>query len=48
MAETGEKKGFLKRILDSLDKKLEEKAKSSCSCCSGQSKRDDDSVCSQE
>ena len=30
------KKGFFARLLDSLDKKMQEKAKSgSCCCCSG-------------
>ncbi len=48
MAETNEKKGFLKRILDSLDKKLEEKSRSTCSCCAGQRKENKDSSCSQK
>lgn len=39
------KKGFFARIIDRLDKKMQEKAKSS-SCCSGQGNKGKNSCCS--
>ncbi len=32
-----EKKGFLKKVVDKVDKKMEEKAKSGSCCCCGDS-----------
>ena len=43
---TVEKKGFFARLMDSLDKKMEAKAKSGgCSCCSPKSKDPEDKKC---
>jgi hypothetical protein len=39
------KKGFFARIIDKLDKKMQEKAKSA-SCCSGQKNKGKNSCCS--
>jgi len=33
-----EKRGFLKKIIETLDKKMEEKAKKTGTCCGGNSK----------
>ena len=41
---TGKKKGFIGRIVEKLDKKIEQKAKSSC-CCSGGKGKDKGSSC---
>ncbi|MCD4782113.1 MAG: hypothetical protein K8S27_16430 [Candidatus Omnitrophica bacterium] len=45
MAEEKKKKGFLQKILDKLDKKLESQAKSSC-CCSKNNKKQGERSCS--
>ncbi|MBF0330903.1 MAG: hypothetical protein HQL17_03125 [Candidatus Omnitrophica bacterium] len=36
-----EKKGFFARLFESLDKKMETKAKDSCGCCCGPKSKDD-------
>lgn len=33
-----EKKGFVEKLLEKLDSKLEEKSKKSCGCCEGKCK----------
>ena len=38
------KKGFFAKIIDKLDKKMQEKSKSA-SCCSGQSNKGKNSCC---
>ena len=43
--EKKEKKGFLARLIEKLDKKMEEKAKSQ-SCCTGKDKSKDETCCS--
>lgn len=40
------KKGFFTRLLDKLDKKIEEKAKSSSCCCKGNDNEGKNSCCS--
>jgi hypothetical protein len=41
-----EKKGFFARLMDSLDKKMEAKAKSGgCCCCAPKSKDSEDKKC---
>lgn len=40
------KKGFFKRIMEKIDKKMEEKAKSKACCCSGPKDKDNNSCCS--
>jgi hypothetical protein len=41
-----EKKGFFARLMDSLDKKMEAKAKSGgCCCCAPKSKESEDKKC---
>lgn len=39
------KKGFLARFIERMDKKLEEKAKSKPSCCSGGETKEGKSCC---
>ena len=41
---TDSKKGFIGRIVEKLDKKMEQKAKSSC-CCSGDKGKNKGSSC---
>ena len=36
-----EKKGFLKKLMEKIDKKMGEKAKGSCCCCSSSSSKDE-------
>ena len=41
-----QKKGFFARLLDKLDKKMEEKAKSGSCCCKGDDSEGKKSCCS--
>ncbi len=41
-----EKKGFIARFLDKMDKKLEEKSKNKPCCCCDSNKSDDKKKCS--
>jgi hypothetical protein len=42
---TNEKKGFFARLFESLDKKMEAKAKDSCCCCGPKPKDGKKSSC---
>lgn len=41
----GKKRGFFARLIEKLDKKMEDKAKKQGGCCSGSKKGDGSSCC---